>query len=425
MYKSSLLLASICCMFSLNVNAAASFMGGEHIYIGNKLALKIDNDLPAQANLSFVLQNGAKLTYGEAIAMGDAYGIEKAPISQGATPIEREQRFVAAFNTMDLDVNAAAEIPKIISILNQEFTTVQDALTKGIPAHKAYRDASNETDRQLNCLTGGGCDPATWWMKFGRTMRLGSTNFDHFGDAAWLAYEAGHHMAMRMALHAKQSSDINYLHRAYAMNAFASHFLMDRYATGHMRTPRGAFVEHVTPASIGNVLMRYMHDEENAGLNVHNAAGQQWRATGDGYAFEKDAATQEKFVIDALQHSADEIYAVYQSGQIVENQEQQLAMLPNADETNGVCKNDVAQMFIWDALSGQLLRRDNLRDKHACKWTSSWWGWSTLLELKKIGQDDLSIAEQAQLAQTTYAMDAVKSGLINDKDIIGYVRSRR
>jgi hypothetical protein len=47
-----------------------------------------------------------------------------------------------------------------------------------------------------------------------------------------------------------------------------------------------------------------------------------------------------------------------------------------------------------------------------------------LLELRKIGQDDFSIVEQAQLAHSNYAKDALKAGLITDKNIMKFIESK-
>jgi hypothetical protein len=262
-------------------------------------------------------------------------------------------------------------------------------------------------------------------MKLGRTTRLSTVNFDHFGDNAWLTYEAGHRAAMKEAIKARENHDLSLLRHAYAMNAFASHFLSDRYASGHMRVPRVEMTTHVTPAIIGTILMRYMHDEEGEGLNVHDSLGNHWRAVGDGYYFDNDNSEQSRHIIEALQNSADEIYAAYQYGKLIENRKQ-YEMLPVPDEIDGICQRDRAQLFIWDSANQRLLRRQDLRNKNACSWTRYWLGWTTLIELSRINKNNhLTVAMQAELARSSYARDAIQAGLINDENIVNYVQTKK
>lgn len=401
------------------------FMSAEHVYIGDKIGVKLADTESPQTEFNVTLTNGASMSYGEIMAAGDHYGFEDAPIYAGASLDEREQRFINAFNTLDVAPSAAEEIPKIREVLNLELKTVQAAKAKGIPASVAYVAAADETDRLLNCITGGWCGKKNWWMKMGRTTRLSTVNYDHFGDNAWLTYEAGHRAAMKEAIKARDTHDLSLLRHAYAMNAFACHFLSDRYASGHMRVPRVEMTAHVTPALVGTMLMRIMHDEEGEGLNVHDAYGNQWRAVGDGYYFDNENSEQSRHMMEALQVSADEIFAAYQSGKLVESRKQ-YDMLPVPDETDRNCKRERAQMFIWDQANNTLFRRADLRNKNSCGWTKRWWGWSTLLELKKINKSQhLNVATQAELAKTSYAQDAVREGLIEDENIVSYVKAKK
>ena len=76
------------------------------------------------------------------------------------------------------------------------------------------------------------------WQTGSRTntpsyLDLSRLNFDHFGADAHAAYNAGHYCAMEEAAKPKGDLDV-----AYAMNAFADHYLGDLFSAGHMRTPR-------------------------------------------------------------------------------------------------------------------------------------------------------------------------------------------
>lgn len=425
MKQSWMLFASFCCLIPVASFADSSFMGGEHVFIGNQVALQVASTVPAQPVLPLHLSNGAELTYGEILAMGDFYGISNVPISEGSTPAERDQRFMNVFAQLDALPASAPESTALVKVMHQELEYVQGQVSNGVPAHQAYNAIIGETDRQYNCITGGGCGKKTWWMHSGRLLTLALTNFDHFGQNAWLAYEAGHRVAMDEAAKAKQTGDLAHLYRAYAMNAFASHFLADRFAAGHIRTPRIEIVKKVTPAVVGDLLMKYMHDEENAGISVHDASANHWRAVGDGYYFEQGTNEHHQRLLNALQTSADEVYAAYESGRSITSSAV-INMLPNPDETDSICANDIAQLFRWDERNQTLLRRADLSNQHDCRWTSHWFGWTTLIALYRLdGVNTLSIADQASLANSDMAQSAIEAGLIQNEEVIDYIKTRK
>ena len=73
-------------------------------------------------------------------------------------------------------------------------------------------------------------------LTFGRSgipgyLGLAQINWDHFGKDARTAYNAGHATALQIAADGD-------LEGAYALNAFADHFLQDCFSAGHLRTPR-------------------------------------------------------------------------------------------------------------------------------------------------------------------------------------------
>lgn len=425
MRKTWLLLASVCCWIPSMTLASASFMAGEHIAIGDQVALKFLPAMPAQSGVNLNLTNGAHLSYGEIIALGDYYGFADAPVSQGKTDEEREQRFINAFNQLDVLPASNAESAQLVIVMHQEQEYVLDAVSKGTSAREAYKQISDEMDREYNCITGGGCNKKTWWMKYGRMLTLAVTNYDHFGDDAWQAYQAGHRVAMKEAIKAKTTGDITHLSHAYAMNAFASHYLTDRFAAGHIRTPRVAMSKDVTPSTIGDLLMKYMHDEDGAGISVHDAQSNHWTAVGDGYYFEPNSLEHRRRVINALQLSANEVYEAYQSGRIMENNDV-YNTLPIPDELNDVCKNDTTQLFRVDTKTQHLLRRSDLSDQHDCRWTSVWLGWTTFIELYRLdGVNSLTITDQSLLAHSDIAKDAVKAGLIKDQQIINFINEKK
>ena len=64
-------------------------------------------------------------------------------------------------------------------------------------------------------------------------LGLSLINWDHFGNDARTAYSTGHSAAIDYARQAGSSWDV-----AYAMNAFADHYLQDLFSAGHLRNPR-------------------------------------------------------------------------------------------------------------------------------------------------------------------------------------------
>jgi len=81
----------------------ARFEGGEHTAIGDNTLLRfVENAQPILAkNVALHLLNGLALTYGQILALGgDFYGIPDRPVSEGATPVDRLQRFNAAFDSL-------------------------------------------------------------------------------------------------------------------------------------------------------------------------------------------------------------------------------------------------------------------------------------------------------------------------------------
>ncbi len=107
-----------------------------------------------------------------------------------------------------------------------------------------------------------------------------------------MAYRAGHAVAMNLAASIRgqglgpQEQEAR-LREAYAMNAFADHFLIDLLSADHPRAPRKAMYEQVTTpvpglsGNLGSLLVRCMHDPDSPhGLNVRNAASDAWVAYG-------------------------------------------------------------------------------------------------------------------------------------------------
>src|SRR5262249_7686351 len=144
----------------------------------------------------------------------------------------------------------------------------------------------SDFDAAYNVATGGenGLDPN------GRYLALAPVNWDHFGDHAGRAYEAGHQWAVQDASSLQDSSrtpdqKLVALGNPYAYNALADHFLTDLFASGHLRTPRKELHDQcgvINGDPVGDLLARCMHNQDNwYGLTVYNANKETWTCYGD------------------------------------------------------------------------------------------------------------------------------------------------
>jgi hypothetical protein len=88
----------------------------------------------------------------------------------------------------------------------------------------------------------------------GRYLKLAANNSDHFAEWSLAAYIAGHTAAVQQAALAKNSGDEKQLELAYAMNAFADHYLTDLFSAGHLRVPRKQLAAVVTPGDQGSLI---------------------------------------------------------------------------------------------------------------------------------------------------------------------------
>lgn len=366
------------------------FESGEHTFLGNSATLHFEGgDVEASAR-HLQLMNGLQLTYGNILALGgDFYGDPKQPISDGSTPGEREARFRAAFQMLAADERATREVPLILQVMGEEIAAVNLALRSGRQPSAAYRALGDSLSKKWNRITGGG----RLWVPPGRYLKLAATNWDHFVQHAILAYQAGHHAAMLVAIDAHSLDDAaereSALATAYAMNAFADHFMTDLFSAGHMRTPRRALYECSALRREGSgYAARYMHDEDSMwGLYVTNRRGDSWIAYGDkkfGDSYDSDNA---RMVMDAVQASIDEVYAAFDTGACPEHPDDYAALriTPRIDALMDRRHpgNFAAYFVIGD--DGAVLARTNPRDLEDFRWDAQWTVLTALANQKRIG----------------------------------------
>ena len=172
----------------------------------------------------FKFPNGLEVTYGQINALaGDFYGTSE-PISDGGTDQDRSRRFLAAYDTL---ANGGPRQPKeansILAVLQTEVDAVNDAIKHGQDPSVAYSTLPDVTVK-LEAITLGRSGAPSY-------LGLARINWDHFGEDARKAYNAGHATAIQKAIEGD-------LEGAYTTNAFADHFLEDLFSAGHLRTPR-------------------------------------------------------------------------------------------------------------------------------------------------------------------------------------------
>ncbi|RON54641.1 phospholipase [Pseudomonas frederiksbergensis] len=359
------------------------FEGGEHTAIGDQTLLRfVENAEPIPAHdVQLHLPNGLAPTYGQVLALGgDFYGIPDRPVSDGATPADRLNRFIAAFDTLAVLSASKVEAVQILAVMQKEIDAVKQAIKDGKQPHEAYDALGDTLSEEWNKITGGGSFVSALFP-LGRYLKLAANNPDHFGEWAQQAYIAGHTAALQHAAAAHASRDEKQLEVAYAMNAFADHFLTDLFSAGHLRVPRKAVAAAVTPSDLGSLITRFMHDEDSKfGLNVQNGNGEHWRAYGDKRYFDAIDNANRLHVNQAVQLSADEVFAAYLSGTLaVPSSFAALKRLPDLQAVLNLASNFSP---LFRVQGGKVLRRKDVNNLNDTATVDDWWGWSTYLLLK-------------------------------------------
>ncbi|XP_028403488.1 uncharacterized protein LOC114526167 [Dendronephthya gigantea] len=340
------------------------FQTDEHEKIGEKLTIGKEK---------ITLPNGVRLQFAYIIALaGDFYGIPDEPIVNPLNPShsDRLHRFINAYSTL-------ANTP-----YKGEYKEQLDKLVKMIREDTDGRKRlCHHTDREWDEATGG------WWIGEypvwpwrGNMLRLAEKNFDHFGSRAKRAYETGHGYAIEIARQAGRSKgkDIGEKLRdmAYSIEAFALHFFTDAFASGHIRTPRAELHSNVTPSLTGDLLSKFMHDEDNKfGLRVTNVRGDKWIAYGDGMLMKNKDKDNFNLVVEAAQTSVDQVIMAYDVPDIKLHPCAVTDFLPFLDEKE---KNNTPLFQVKD---GEIHLRSDINDLQCKETITDWWGSTTAWEL--------------------------------------------
>ncbi len=288
---------------TLNHSLLGGFGSSEHVAIGKEIKL---DGLPDNAPL--LMKGVTAVHFSDIVALaGDFYGVVNEAICLGGEVSEKTARFKRAFETL---LSAPDhELRKILFEIHQEYEVVSNS---GLPCH-CYSKQLFDKNRAIKKIKGDIDD-------------LLVDNSDHFHIHAKEAYTVGHAYAVELARTAGYDGNLEGLKRAYAVDAFACHFLTDLFSAGHIRNQRGLLEICLlqfgfTPSQakpLAGLLTAAQHEQDgHAGLNVQNGQGEQWRAYGDGSYWTPKNEENRTQVIKATQCSVDEIYAAYHNPQIV------------------------------------------------------------------------------------------------------------
>jgi hypothetical protein len=355
------------------------FEGGEHMFIGDSAMLRLSNT-PGMVRahwLQLRLQDSFSLTYGQIVALGgDFYGIPDKPISDGANDLERRTRFSDAYASLETLPDSGAEALSILKTMQTEVNAVAAAIANGLQPSSAYDSLGDSLSRQWALIT------------HGRYLKLALTNWDHFGAHAVAAYTAGHAVALATASQAFTQTDPNKKNememRAYAQNAFADHYLSDLFSAGHVRTPRRELHYASVVSLTGDVLSRYMHDEDcHYGLNVTNLNGISWKMYGDKRLLDSVNDYNLRVVEQAVQASVNEIYTALSTGVVPDGDTYEalnyVPILKQFNEPSSV--RNTSPLWIADD-HGNCFYRSSLNDLNSYAWSNDW-TWATLLATMK------------------------------------------
>ncbi len=379
---------------SENIAFAPRFASDEHEEIGDSVRLRLVDGTKIDSTKSYQLGYSRRfnnqLTYGQILALGgDYYGVPGAPISDGWGLVSECEAIVGVFTGRGI-INILTALAWVVpEVLAQQLREAEALLTKSAPFLKTPDEArsgdrarfkspeelfalayetletanfQNEVEPLVEAMNGEASGDALGGkvqdtVKFndltnGRYLALLLTNWDHFGVRARQAYSAGHAVALRQALKARQTKSQMELDLAYAMNAFADHYLSDLFSGGHIRTPRR---ELGGALALGAMASNWMHDEDGSnGVLVRNKRGDIWVAYGDGKLASPGNATNRRHLTEAVGASADEIFTTFESGQLPKEYSA-LQLIPDVERAQNYTQdhelNNVngAAMFIWQS----------------------------------------------------------------------------
>ncbi|MCA9673671.1 MAG: DUF4157 domain-containing protein, partial [Myxococcales bacterium] len=270
----------------------------------------VDPAVAAAMAQPITLSNGVTVTQGQITAMmGDFYGA----YTQGEDGAEHFDP-AASFAAMD---NAdPEEMQRILGFVQQE----QDGVTAARAGGPDFEPTDATTLERLTLGRHQHTDENGTTTGYS-LLELAERNTNHFNtadesgtDNNMGAYGAFHEMAMQAAeqvatLPPGPERDAAQ-QRALALEASSMHFMTDRFAGGHQFDKQQLMDENGN-GKIANARAHIVHNELNEnGATVHNAAGEEWTALGDGHWAEEGNAENRVHTAEAVSASYGDINAI-------------------------------------------------------------------------------------------------------------------
>ena len=162
-----------------------------------------------------------------------------------------------------------------------------------------------------------------------------------------------------------------------------------------------------------------MHDEDNAiGLNTRNNAGDKWKMFGDKHLLGKENERNMEICLKAVQASAKEIFAAWETGHVPKPQDYICRnLVPSLGQDSARGPQELAALFIPGARRKDVL--DRRTAEYIERWSvvgtlakctgSGWWIHPITLDgpHKKNIQDELDLdAEQPEGLPVEHEVDA-------------------
>lgn len=368
------------CFFSV---AALAHQGGvepyfksiEHRWLGSMAQLEFPDEGAIATEHKLHMPNGNVLGYGDIVSLaGDYYGVPDSPVSDGTSDKDRRGRFLAAFSDLADEANNGCDgtycANKLLEIFNAE---ADEHRVSGLEGPVPSRGVG--TMASIEYYTGN------------NFLKLAIRNWDHFLPTSMVAYETGHAEAIAQAIRAKNMPTMKQrvaaLELAYAMNAFADHYLTDMFSSGHLRVPRRELFEQSTLASLGGLLAGQMHDEDGrVGLVVRNLEGKTWKMYGDGMLFVPGAQENKAQVKRAVLASVAEVSDAFKTGKATAKEnfaiKKIVAVLDEALMNPRNPDLNSSPLYSLDK-EGRVTARSPENSLCSYEWTPDWSGVSQLL----------------------------------------------
>lgn len=350
----------------VNRDSNLHFESPEHLIIGSEVMLHsssgelIRSDYYNVLNLKLNNGNNLGVSFAELVYLGGDFIGDPNQSIGGLDELSSEQAFLKNFNVVYSN-NFKKYLPEITKLVNEQIRINYHNIEHGkelfIP---------DDLNRKFNCATGGGCNIIDWLFNQGLYLKLANVNFDHFGSDAIDAYLAGHRLALKTAVLARDSKNHELLDKAYAYEAFAHHFLTDLSASGHIRTPRKDIARWCsnTPYTISLDLANIMHKADNErGLYITDVNGESWFAYGDAEIFINENSESLKRLILKMQKSTDQVYDVYK-GKISFDEAYNMSkkFMPDLDKISNDKRNSPA---LFKMNNGKLVEYDQKTNSYS------------------------------------------------------------